>query len=334
MSKAGYVIIVGSERPATAQRGEIDPKTHVPRGETFEMVIPVGAHLMINKCRVWGRRVMRDKDGKIANGKGDFPELVEAITPKYLGEIEFLEWGKPGGYAIEIRYLDQSKSLDVEYQDNIQKVKIADQGGAVHLELHSGENKFDYDTQALLIQHLKVHAQNLNSTSKNPNPAITGYTFKEVSDDEKEKTSRSSLEAKGSAINIVTGLASHPGSFRALFEVLGERKEFGNIDKLSLDQQVYSALLKFADAKPLELVDAIGAYKRSLQELFSLAESHNALDLTKNGFIALMVNGKPEIMYEAEGKGKDMIDWVFDNAFEESVYQKSRNFKERIQSLK
>src|ERR1700679_185693 len=138
----GYVIQVGNERPGEAIIAQVNKKTGEPTGPQMKRYIPVGSHLIINQARVWGRRFYMDKGGK------KITDDVEFNTAGYKGDIEFMEWGKEGGYAIEIRYLPQSRSLDFEYQQNVQKIVVRDNQEGKHVKgasivLSAGENKFD-----------------------------------------------------------------------------------------------------------------------------------------------------------------------------------------------
>jgi len=256
---------------------------------------------------------------------------------RYKGNLEFLKWGdnKLGAQAIEIRLLPISQSLDYEYQRSVQKIEVRVEEDQAQIELKPGENKFDPNTEALKIQMLKVHPQNRDSISKNPDPTIKGYTYYEVSDEQVDKAFVKNKEASIVAGNFVVGLSAKPQQLKNLFEIFkGYSVEFGDINRLSNDTDIYSALLKFAEI-PGQFGLLINRYKTDLQDKFELAKSYKALDLTKDGFIAMVIDNKKEIIWEkAEGKGDAMIEWVLENFVEEAVYQQTQHFLSLCSKLK
>mgnify|MGYP000172650948 CR=1 FL=1 len=332
MASGGYVIQVGSQKPAKAIISAVG-KDGRPTGQhQLETFISVGKHHIMNQCRVWGKRVL-SKDAE------DSDETIEATDPKYKGVIKFMDWGKIGGYAIEIRWLPQSHSLDFEYQENVQKLKIDKDKGIEGvfpmLELDSGENKFDHQKDALKIEFLKVHSQNRDSKSKNSNPAIKGHQFFEVTDEMVDRGSIKRMEDSTNASYIVMNESSKPLNLRALFEIMGKRPEFGDTDRLSNDGEIYKVLLNFAQTNSHDFLLIIEEYKKEVSNLFELAKSHNALDTTKNGDIGLVVNEKKELVFDGlKGKGEQMIDHVLANYSDAEIYKKTQGFKLLVQKLK
>lgn len=329
----GYVIQVGNERPGEAIVSQVDKKTGEPTGPSMKRYIPVGSHLIINRARVWGRRLINNKPK--ADGE------IEFNTVGYKGELEFMEWGKEGGYAIEIRYLPQSRSLDYEYQANVQKIVVnTEQDGkyvkGAHIVLSAGENKFDPKKDALLVECLKVHPSNRDSKSKNPDPSIKGFKYYEVTDEHVDQTSIKRIETSIEASTFVKNLSTKPEQIRNLFKVLGEREEFGETNLLSGDAQIYKTLLEYANANAVDFFYHISEYKREVEDAFKKAESYQALDLTKDGHIALVAaNGKKElIISDLKAKGKGMIDWMIENYYEDEVFKATQILKELVSKLK
>lgn len=341
---AGYVIMVGREQPGKAFVGYPDNSmnsddgkikyvgTLKPGSEVAERVIPVGKHLIINNYRAWGRRVV---DGKpVKNEAGDELHL-EFNDPKYRGDIEFLKWGDSRGFGIECRFLIQSNSLDVEYQDNVQKIKIDKDKGPAQIELDAGKNEFDPRTKALFIKYLKHHPQNRESTSKNPNPEIKGHVFFEVTDDMVDKQTILNIESALEAGGIVKTMSAKPEAYRNLFEIMGRRDEFENVTTLSNDQEKYRVLLKFSQSNPTDFFALIKGFKEEVSDLFKKAESFNALDVTKNGFIAIEVEGKKEVLgSDIKGKGKEMVEWVIKNYADDDAYKVIALLKMAVSKLK
>jgi len=329
----GYVIQVGNERPGEAIIAQVNKKTGEPTGPQMKRYIPVGSHLIINQARVWGRRVIAGKP------KADGPE-IEFNTPGYKGEIEFMDWGTQGGYAIEIRYLHQSRSLDFEYQQNVQKIVVRDNQEGNHVKgasivLSAGENKFDSKKDELFISCLRVHPSNRDSKSKNPDPQIKGYKYYGVTDEHVDQGSIKRIETSIEASTFVKNLSNKPSEIKNLFKIMGDRPEFGETNLLSGDLQIYKVLLEYANAEAVDFFYLIGEYKRGVEDAFRKAESYKALDLTKDGHIALEVNGKKNlIMSDIKAKGEGMIQWMLDHYIEDQVFMATQSFKELVSKLK
>lgn len=327
MSK-GYVIQVGNENPSEAIIATPNKKTGEPMGPQMKTYKRVGSHLLINRARVWGRRVMM-KDGK------KIITDIEFNTVGYRGDIEFLNWGTDGGYAIDIRYLPQSRSLDYEYQTNIQKIVVNPEQDGAHIILTAGENKFDPKSQDLLITFLKVYPQNRDSKSKNPDPAIKGHVYYEVTDENVDQTSIKRIENSLAASKLVNDLSNKPDQIRNLFKVLGQRDEFGTTSLLSGDLQIYRVLLEYSNAYPVDFFYLIDQYKDGVRDDFKKAESYKALDLSKDGHIALEVKGKNNlIISELKGKGQAMVEFMIENYYEEEVFKATQILKELVSKLK
>jgi len=329
----GYVIQVGNERPGEAIVAQVNKKTGEPTGPQMKRYIPVGSHLIINQARVWGRRVIAGKP------KADGTE-IEFNTPGYKGEIEFMDWGTNGGYAIEIRYLPQSRSLDFEYQQNVQKIVVRDNQEGNHVKgasivLNAGENKFDPKKDDLFISCLRVHPSNRDSKSKNPDPQIKGYKYYEVTDEHVDQGSIKRIETSIEASTFVKNLSNKPSEIKNLFKIMGDRTEFGETNLLSGDLQIYKVLLEYANAEAVDFFYLIGQYKSGVEDAFRKAESYKALDLTKDGHIALEVAGKKNlIMSDIKAKGEGMVQWMLDHYIEDDVFMATQSFKELVSKLK
>lgn len=327
----GYVIQVGNEKPAEAiiatpnKRGE-------PVGPQMQTFLRVGAHLILNTATVWGRRVIRGENGKVK----DSDSAIEFNTTGYRGEIEFLEWGKEGGYAITVRYLSQSRSLDLEYQNNVQKILVRDDQ-LTHILLKAGQNKYDHKKDELFIQFLKVIPSNQNSKSRNPNPDIKGHVYWEVTDEHVDNKTIDRIGESVSAATVVKNISSNPEQIRNLFLIMGKREEFGTTDVLSGDQQIYKTLLEYAYGFPDDFFYLIEEYKRKVRDGFDKADSYKALDLTKDGHIAIEVNQKKQLPYsgvEIKAKGNGMIEWVLEHYLEPEVFKGTQAFLEHASKLK
>lgn len=325
---SGYVIQVGNHAPAPVIISTPN-KNGDPSPSAIEGYGQVGAYFLINRAIVWARRVLTD--GKPLKDEKQEEQVLEVTDTKYKGKLEFLKWGEPkvGAQAIEIRYLDRSLSLDYDYQRNVQKIEVDPEGkdGSGIFELQAGENKFDYTTEALKIDYLKVHPQNRDSKSKNPDPRIKGYQFHEVTDNMVDQTGIKVAESKIEAGYFVKTVSTKPEQLKNLFDIFTERNvDFGLVNKLSNPNDIYKSLLVFADQKPSDFDYYVGDFKKKISDAFVKANSYKVLDLTKNGVIAFLDNNKPQIIYESvEGKGDAMLDWVMQNFLDAAVYERTKH---------
>jgi hypothetical protein len=336
MSKNGYVIQVGHYAPQKVIVS-VPTKDGNPSPDAIEAFGGVGVHQIINRARVWGRRVL--DNGKLPVDEKGEEITCEVTTKNYHGKLEFLEWGKAvlGAQAIEIRYLTQSQSLDVAYQDNIQKIILDPEGkdGSAFIDLASGQNKYDYNKEALFITYLSVHPQNKDSKSKNPDPKIKGYMFHEVTDELADSTFIKQAESQIVAGAFVKELSVKPSSLKNLMSLfIDSGIDFGQVNLLSGDLDMYKALLQFAGERPSDFGLYIQNYKKEISDCFEKAKSYNALDLTKNGFIAMLIENKKDIVFEGiEGKGDDMLVSVLDNFLDSEIYEKSKRLKDLCKKL-
>lgn len=330
----GFVIHVGHNSPSKAIVAHPDPLTGQPIGDILEVTKQLGAHNIINRALVWARRVM--PDGKMPKvGNEDVP--LEVNDSRYRGNLEFLPWGsnKVGAKATEIRYLRQSGSLDYEYQTVIQKITTRVEDGTDFITLPPGENKFNPDKEALFIQYLIVHPQNRDSESKNPDPMIKGYTYFVKTEKDADMKFISRKEASLDAGLLVKELSISEDKIKNLFEIfIQSNVDFGTVNMLSNPKDMYAALLKYSEADPEDMMKRIERYKAELQKCFEFAKSYNALDLTKDGVIGLTVEGRPNIVFEVEGKGSKMIDYVVNNFVDPVIYERTKHFVSLLSKLK
>ena len=338
---SGYVIHAGNYTPEKVLISHVDKRTGEPTGvDRFEAYITNGAQLILNSYIAWGRRIRNDerdtKTGKVKNEAFD-RSPIEITDSKYQGDIEFLEYGDVKGQSIHCRYLTQSRSLDYEYQTNVQKVRVDPEGkdGTSFIELRTGENKYDYKKQGLLITYLKNHPQNRDAKSKNPDPIVKGHVFWEMTDEMVDKTSIDKMEAALDAGYFIKNLSNDTQGIRNLFEIVGQREEFGETNNLSNDSEIYKVLLKFAQEKPNEFNSLVDVFKHNFSDAIEIAKSFNALDLTKDGVIGFLLEGKKVIAFEGiEGKGNAMVEYVFNNYATEKVYPKIKAFITMTNKLK
>jgi hypothetical protein len=327
----GYIVQFGNTDTPAAIIAYPNKRGEPVGGGVAEHFVRVGTHQILNQSRVWARRVM-GKDGSVKTAP-DGGE-IQLNTPGYRGELEFLPWGDPNGHQMEIRFLSQSQSLDFEFQENVQRIKLDSTNTSPYLEFKTGQNQFDFKKDALKIQFLKVHPQNKNSVSKNPDPLVKGSSFFEITDENVDQNSIKRIEGSAEAVMVIKDISSKPGNMKNLFRVLGLKK-IGNTTELSTDLEIYKTMLEYASINPGEFFQQIEAYKMSVLDACEKAKSFKALDLTKNGHIAWVYGGKTDlIISDAKGKGEDMIMWLIDNYYEEEVYKATQTLKDFVSKLK
>ena len=116
---------------------------------------------------------------------------------------------------------------------------------------------------------------------------------------------------------------------------MGKREEFGDVNRLSGDLQIYLTLLDYSTRYPEDFMSLVNGHKREMQENFEKAKSYKALDISKDGHIAFIDGAKPQlILSNAKGKGEKMLDWMIENYLDEEVYNATQIFKKLVDKLK
>jgi hypothetical protein len=332
-TQEGYVIHVGHHNPEEVIVAVPDKDGKPVDNSAMKLKKVNGAYLLQNRARVWARRVL--PNGKLPK-KDDQEVSVEVTDPQYKGDLEFLEWGdsRNGAQSIEIRHLPTSRSLDYEYQRVVQKLDTTPEQGLDFIHLSAGKNEFSYGSQELLIQMIKVHPQNRNSKSKNPDPQIKGYMYHEVTSENQDKSFVKREEASIVVGSMLMTLSTKPGALRNLLEVMMSFGVEFEVTTLSVESDIYAALLQFSKVAPGDFANYLNQFKKTIQDQFEWVKSNKALDLTKDGFISVLQNNKPTPVFEGvQGKGDGMVAWVIENILIEDVYSRLKNFKSLCDKL-
>lgn len=324
MSK-GYVIHVGSHAPQKVIVAVPDKKTGNPTGDVFEVFKQTGVYQIINRTRPWARRVL--PGGKPLTDASGNEVPLEVDDQRYKGDLEFLEWGdfKTGAQGIDIRYLPQSSTLDYEFQRIRMKIETVPEDGSAFISLTPGENVFDYKTQSLLINLLKAHGQNRDSKSKNPDPLIKGYTFYEVGEKSSDKGFVSAKEKSLDAGLLIKQLSTKPAQLTNLLDVIllsnaeSENPLFMTISTLHSQTDIYKTLLLFSEQSTDRLMSHIEGFRNKIIDRLNYAESFKAIDESKAGVVAMVVDAKPQIIFSNIPE-KNMRKWIIDNCFDDVVY--------------
>ena len=323
-----YSIYVGSKRPAHALVGFLEKNQGqtIIKGDAQEIPLEVGAHGFSNYSKVWARRVIPGAD------TGN--KIINIEDPNYKGDLEFLKYGDPKGYPVEIRYLDTSMTLDLQFQLIRLKIILKPDEDKWYIRLPAGENRFDSKTHATYIQFLKVHHMNKDSKSKSPN--ATGTMYEEISEDNMDMTGIKTRESKGDAIFLVKNASLKVGQIKSLFQVVGNN-ENSKIDIRASEQEIYNGLLEMADNDPKFILDRIDSYKKVISDLFEKAKAFSIIDLAKHGQIALEDKGKKEILLDkvpGNGNQEKILMWLFENFLNEDIFKALGRLKDVCDAIK
>ncbi len=321
-----YVVIAGTDRPdhLMGQTLEANSGQTITSGQERIYGLRKQTIGMPNFSESWGVRL--DKDGKIPEKR------IDVRDPNYKGQIKPLKWNDPKGYPIPLRYLSSHNTIDKLYQELVLNIAINEDdpssADAHFLELESGFNEFNEETEPYKCLMLKMHAYNQSSTSKNP--SIYNYQFKEFVEEEMVSP-EVSLGAKVDAMRMVTQAADD--NTQAQLKNLKTA-----INPLLLEEpkekDLYNTLLKLADAKPEAFLEQIANYKRDLANIFEKAKSYKLLDLTKDGTI---VAGKEKKQVIGEGipaKGEDMMAWLLTNFTDDKAQETIFKLKQITDQIK
>ncbi len=320
-----YHIFCGRKRETNALSGYlVSGRNDIIKGEPKEVSIQVGAYGIPNGTEAWGIRLI----------KGKRPDrIINVEDDNYSGEIEFVKWGTHKNIAtpIRCRYVPGYQTIDRDYQDLRLKVDIPeDSAYAALITLSHGPNEFDEQSQGALVQMLKVHHHNEHSIYHNPE--AEGWMFKEIHQEEVDREETKEIDSKFDCILLVNKASSKPESIRNLFDIVKgiETKDVNKDDV----QEIFTTLKLFADQKPNVFASRVHDYKRKVSDVFSKLESYHAIDLTKDGFIAVGQNKKEPILENIPAKGRDMINWAYENFLEPEVFDGIQKIEKIAEKLK
>jgi hypothetical protein len=302
-NKKFYTIIAGSKDPKPVEFGKLNKTTGMPQGETTKAFMAVGAILVLNFSRAWGKRVL--PTGVKAKNEGS----IQATDPNYRGEIEFLKWGASGGELIEIRYLKNSTSLDKQYQDVVQKLKPTDED--VYVILRHGDNEFDEEREPQKARFLQVCAYNRDSVYKDP--TIWDWDFFESTDEADAVTKRSDLLTRNLASNTV--LEASNETLAVLATIFGE-------DARKLDKRLSEILVDKAEKDPKEFLAQIDRYKNNAGLKLRDAMEQQLIDVTGTKGIGYTgKDGLPKELPTEGSTGAAKLEWVIANLLSPEVFE-------------
>lgn len=319
-----YVISVGRARIEEGISGMLDQRSKQPLSKT-PVMIPVGGYFIPATSMVWGQRVI---DGKPRANKS----TISATDMDYKGEIKFMEWGTHGGEKILIQFLDGCSSLDKVYQEKRLNMVASNEESSIQLD--QGENNFNYDSEEVKINFLKVTS--LNGDSKSKDPRVTEAVFREVSElDKYSEKGISDIEKEFKAIELVMGYADKTSELKSLFAIMGGEKVLPDVNDPKNERQIYPALLRFAKINFNEFFRSIENYNKKVSSLFLKGESFELLDYTTDGVISISLDGKKkEVLRGIDAKGDAMKDWVMLNYLSPNVYSAMSQLESDLKNIK
>lgn len=309
-----YTVIAGNyDRPAYLQgqylekgydRTGKDQGTGQPTGEQRLYALRRQDIGIPNYAQAWGVRVY--DDGAVPENPMDVKDV------KYHGKINFLSFGDPKGTLIEVRWLKNYNTIDMQYQNLVLNAKVDENdpssADAFFIVLQSGENDFDSIKDAMKIQMLKVTSYNRNSPCRQPDALHD--LFYEKNEETNIKVESKSLNAKGDALRIVTDASSD--------NTFGKLKNLFNIVRVLSPEEpkeahLYVFLQHLADKLPVEFLAQIDEYKKYVSNIFEKLKSYKSIDWTKDGMLVAGDDKKEVICEGIPAKGENMLLWLLTN---------------------
>lgn len=329
MGKELYTIVAGDERPPYIETGFLEKGS----GQTQRQEGILGGKV-VNRRQVcgiptvsenWGARVI---DGKVP----DRP--VDVKDPNYRGQIQFLTWGDKKGMLIQTRYLRGYDTLDLLYQNLVLNADSninpddANSAEVYFLELNSGENEFNEQSDPYKTLFIKNSAYNQNSTSKNPDHI--SYMYREKDAAQEQRFVSKAIEDKGDAILMVKGAAASKEELRNLYGIVQGLTNNAEIH----DDLLFDALIGLSDSVPSEFINQVKARKQEVSDTFAKAKAYGLLDLTKDGVIVAGKEKKTILAEEVPAKGEAMVQWVYDHPIHPTAVKAIHQLKQITEKLK
>lgn len=300
-----YSLVAGRKEPVKVLQGSLNKKSLTPNPDAEEILVEVGTIIIPNHSRVWARRVYADATRTLKEG-----QPLDVKSPGYSGKLEFLKWGDPKGYVVDIRYLPNSQSLDKQYQQEVQKLWWEDEWAT--LKLSNGRNDIDEIESPLYAEMLKHHTLNIESPSRDPEN--TDWEYRPYASKAKNTAMAQKITERNHATNLVMQMEDRPSELMVaalLFE----------IDSKAPDGVLFTELLNIAETQTARFITVVNDRKKAVQELFNKALQLQVISIDKPKVITYYAGGKNELLLEVpEGEGTGMLIWVEQEVFNRDVY--------------
>lgn len=312
--KDKYKVLMGGAEAGNTEVtvGFVEKGNATPKGKHVKQPFKKGNCIFPNRTEAWGRRLIK---GEVPKTKGGTAGRVEPNNVDYIGEVEWLPYGTEGGYMIIARYKNGCSTLDYQYQLRVGYAPYDKDEENNYVEFPAGMNEFEYEIDPILIEFLKIHHGNRDSKSKNPNSELDMYREVRVFDTKEQEVKE--IDAEWEAVKIV----KEANSFEKL-DVL--KKILGGVEAISYnpakESSLYDNLVLFAKQRSEEFLSAINGYKKNISELVELSKSYEVFDLTTDKKVVLLKPKKEVLIDEADVKGENIPQWMYDNCLEPVVY--------------
>lgn len=308
-----YKVSFGSDRPAEAILGHLEPGMSTIKGSSVQAPPISGLCVIPNIGFSWGRRVVKDAKGSISK-----KENVDVNDTDYKGYIDWLPHGHKDGTLIQYRWVAGQRSLDYQFQ--ITRLRLPDVNADpanAYLSFPYGVSEFYPELDPALVELLKIHYANENSESK-PSNATCNVTFREIKRVDKTKEDVAEMEKTFEAYSLVKA-AENFDDLKVLKIVLDKNQDlikYTEKDETSL----YSALSAYAKNNPDDFMDKVNEYRKNVSDFIEKAKSFKLIDVTKDNQITFG-SGASAIKIEAEGKGEALYHWLFSNSLKKEVFE-------------
>lgn len=292
-----YSIMVMGAVPSEVEEGFLNKTTGLPDGQTSKMSLQVGAIQIPNFSRAWA-----------------YQELKNGVPT---GTLKFEKWGDKHDLGkknmvdcrpVEIRYLSNCNSLDKQYQDQVLKMRVADEDA--QLSLVNGINDFDIATQAPLIEMLKHHTYNKDNASRNP--GSREMLFCDYNPENLNKSQVSDMKRRNMAEQIVLEAEGSEGKLVVLANLF-------ELDPKAQDEVIFNQLLE--EVKNFDqFLRVIDHTRLRFKFILEQMQSNRVLEFTQDGDAVLIIDDTRDFLYKAI-QATDKIQFLSENILEPEIYE-------------
>lgn len=318
MASTKYKLMFGGNADNEVSLGFLEKGNAVIKGPETKTKFRKGNVVFPNRTEGWGRRMLQKKVGeKITYVQAD--ERIDSSHKDYTGKIEWMPWGKEGGYPIEARYKAGSSTLDYQYQiTRLGMKKMEDDLENNYLQYASGYQEFDLESDGILCEFLRIYFLNEDSECKNPNSENSLFMFREVKEFNSQEYAAKEVDLAFDAVKYVKE-ANSIEKLKIFKIVLSKVTDIAY--DVAVENSLYENLVLFASKQPKKFIEAVDQYKAQVSELIEKGRAYNAFDCTLNGTIVILQPKTETLIDDVDAKGEDMLQWLFENCLEPRVFE-------------
>lgn len=301
MSDKFYTIKVGRGEPQVVLRGDVNKKTGLPDGKPEEGLSVMGGYAIPNYSKIWGKREL-NKEGKPT------------------GNFAPMEWGAEGGEILEIRFMDNCKSLDKRYQQEV-GLRAQDKDAEIFLEF--GINEFDYKTQGVLISMLKLHTANGDSPCRDKQNQFV--IFSEYDEEKNISFAMKEDEILFDAMGTIMDAKDNPSKLRVLGQMFGipvDRK----------DKLISTQLMTRLKANPLKFLEDKNNFIKLSQKVLNKANEFQLLDLSIAGEVRIYGDNEGPVITGLPVKlaATKKLDYMAENIMDPDIFEATEKIKKAV----